>query len=86
MLEAFFDTDTGSNRTGWALGASPAEDDIAEALLNAPHLESIVSVSLLEIDAIGIAQQWPQGIGSNDLAMLAADGIRISLEIAEVVA
>jgi hypothetical protein len=50
------------------------------------HLESIVSVSLLEIDAIGIAQQWPQGIGSNDLAMLAADGIRISLEIAEVVA
>ena len=87
MLQAFFDTDTGgSGGTGWALGASPAGDDIAEALLDAPHLESIVSVSLLEIDAIGIAQQWPQGIGSNDLAMLAADGIRISLEIAEVVA
>ena len=86
-LQALFDTDTGgSNRTGWALGASPAEDDIAEALLDAPHLESIVSVSLLEIDAIGIAQPWPPEIGSNDLAMLAADGIRISFEIAEVVA
>jgi hypothetical protein len=85
-LQAFFDTDTGgSGRTGWALGASPAEDDIAEALLNAPHLESIVSVSVLEIDAIGAAHPWPPTIRNNDLAMLATDGIRIAFEIAGVV-
>lgn len=87
MLQAFFDTDTGgSDQAGWPLGASPTEDDIAEALLNAPHLESIVTVSLLEIDAIGVAQQWPRTIGGNDLVMLDTDGIRISFEIAEVAA
>jgi hypothetical protein len=86
-LRAYFDTDTGGNgRDGWALGASPTEDDIAEALLDEPYLESIVSVALSEIDAAGAEHPWPQTIRTTDLAMLANDGIRIAFEIAEAAA
>jgi hypothetical protein len=86
-LRAYFDTDTGGNgRDGWALGASPSEDDIAEALLDEPYLESIVSVALSEIDAAGAGHPWPRTIKTTDLAMLANDGIRIAFEIAEAAA
>jgi hypothetical protein len=86
-LRTFFDTDTGGNgRDGWALGASPGEDDIAEALLDEPYLESVVSVVLSEIDAAGTEHPWPQTIKTTDLAMLASDGIRIAFEIAEAAA
>jgi hypothetical protein len=86
-LQAYFDTDTGGNgRDGWALGASPSEDDIAEALLDEPYLESIVSVALSEIDAAGAGHPWPRTIKTTDLAMLANDGIRIAFEIAEAAA
>jgi hypothetical protein len=86
-LQAYFDTDTGGDgRDGWALGASPSEDDIAEALLDEPYLESIVSVALSEIDAAGAEHPWPQTIKTTELAMLANDGIRIAFEIAEAAA
>jgi hypothetical protein len=86
-LLAYFDTDTGGNgRDGWALGASPSEDDIAEALLDEPYLESIVAVALSEIDAAGAEHPWPPTIKTTDLAMLANDGIRIAFEIAEAAA
>lgn len=85
-LQAFFDTDTGGEgHDGWALGASPREDDIAEALLDAPHLESIASITLSEIDQMGGEQLWPQAIKASELAMLASDGIRIAFEIVEAV-
>jgi hypothetical protein len=85
-LQAFFDTSTGGEGyDGWALGVSPREDDIAQALLDAPHLESIVSITLSEIDETGSEQPWPQSIGATELAMLAGDGIRIAFEIREAV-
>ena len=67
------------------MGASPREDDIAEALLDAPHLESIASITLSEIDQMGGEQLWPQAIKASELAMLASDGIRIAFEIVEAV-
>ena len=75
-LELFFNTDTSRESLGgWALGASPREDDIAEALLDAPNLGSIISIGLTEVDAAGSEHPWPQTIKASELAMLAGDGI-----------
>jgi hypothetical protein len=85
-LQSFFDTDTiGENRDVWMLGASPREDDIAEALLDAPNLESIVDIVLSEVDANGSEHLWPQAIKASELTMLDDDGIRIAFDIVETV-
>ncbi|NOT62068.1 MAG: hypothetical protein HOP19_17785 [Acidobacteria bacterium] len=83
-LESFFDTTTGgTDQDGWALGSNPSEVDIALALLDAPHLESIEGVALQEITDDGNVRPWPKTLKANELALLAADAIRIQFEIAE---
>jgi hypothetical protein len=85
-LHAFFDTGAvGEDRKAWMLGASPREDDIAEALLDAPNLESIVDIVLSEVDADGGEHPWPQSMRASELAMLDDDGIRMGFEIVETV-
>jgi hypothetical protein len=85
-LTAFFDSETGAERhDGWPLGASPNEDDVAEALLDAPNLESVASIALFEIDEDGGEHSWPETIGASELTMLASDGIRTAFEIVEAV-
>jgi hypothetical protein len=85
-LHSFFDTGAvGGDRNAWMLGASPREDDIAEALLDAPNLESIVDIVLSEVDADGDEHPWPQSMRAGELAMLDDDGIRMGFEIVEAV-
>jgi hypothetical protein len=85
QLKNFFDTATGGLvKEGWALGVKPNEEDIALALIDAPYLESIGNVTLLE-SAGGISV--PSGLNTlkpTDLVMLADDPIRIQFETAEV--
>ncbi len=81
---AFFDTATGSvTRDGWTLGTNPQAEDIALALLDAPHLESIDAIAFQESPLEGLARTWPATLAPHELAVLDADPIRIQLETAE---
>lgn len=81
------DTATGGvDREGWALGASPNDDDIAFALLDVKGLAGITSVTLLEVADDGVVSPWPAAAAAQQLAMLADDGIRLSFEPVEVAA
>jgi hypothetical protein len=83
-LVSFFDTSSGGVAgDGWPLGANPSEDDIAYALVDAPYLESIKNVALREIASDGSDQPWPRTLKPNELAMLAADPLRIQFESSE---
>ena len=73
----------GLHGVGWPLGATPAEDDIALALLDAPHLEAIEAITFAEIGADGSARPWRGQVRPHQLVMLAADGLRIEFVIPE---
>lgn len=83
-LAAFFDQANGAlEREGWPIGADPLEDDVALALLDAPALEGIDEVSFEEIASDGTAAPWRHQLRSDELAMLAEDGMRIKFVIVE---
>ena len=83
-VERFFDTATGGiDKDGWPLGVNPTEDDIAFALIDAPHLESIGSVKLREIDD-GTTRDGPEKLKETEIVVLADDPVRIEFETAEV--
>jgi hypothetical protein len=84
-LTEFFDTAIGGvDNDGWALGLSPTEGDIALALIDAPHLESIKDVKLREIETSGRVIPELEPLRPNELVMLADDPVRIEFETAEV--
>lgn len=86
-IAELLDTATGGvDREGWALGASPNDDDIAFALLDVKGLAGIASVTLLELADYGVVSPWQAAAAANQLVMLADDGIRLSFEPAEVMA
>jgi hypothetical protein len=83
-LEGFFDTVTGGvSRDGWPLGASPREDDIALALLDVPHLESIASIALVETLDDGTDRPWTGPLKPGELARLAEDAVRFEFDSLE---
>jgi len=83
-LNSVFDTERGGEaHDGWPLGSSPNEDDVAQALRDIPYLENIADIALFEIAPDGEEQPWPATIKTDELAMLADDGIHIVFEIAE---
>lgn len=87
QVMALFDASTGGvTGDGWMLGENPSEADIAVALANIPHLESIAAVVLREIAADGGDHAWTQSIKCNELARLDKDGVRIEFETIEGVA
>jgi hypothetical protein len=84
-LAQLFDPATGGSGNGWELGAGPAEDDIALALINVPKLQGIASIGFREVAADGSDLPWNGSVRSDDLVMLADDPLRIvfaSLEAA----
>jgi hypothetical protein len=82
-LSAFFDPALGGlDGQGWRLGADPAEDDIALALLDAPGLVGIGAVVFEEIAADG-ARPWRHKVARDELVVLAEDGVRTSFVIVE---
>ena len=86
-LSALFDAAIGGpSQEGWPLGANPLEEDIALALIDAPHLDSIVEVVFEEIATDGSTRAWPAALAPHELAMLDDDPIRIHIATAEVVA
>jgi hypothetical protein len=85
-LGALFDAETGGvAHDGWPLGVAPTESDVALALIDTPHLESIVDVRLHERTDDDASDAWPVTLASHELAVLDADPIQIQLETAEVV-
>lgn len=70
---------------GWALGRSPSEDDIAEALLDIPELDGVASIKLFEANELGIEKPW-SGVSSGDLVMLSGENIRIGFDVMEAAA
>jgi hypothetical protein len=77
-LIELFDTATGgSDKDGWPLGASPSQDDVAFALLDAPRLAGIGGVKLVESLDHGLERPWPKTLGPTELVRLADDPIRI---------
>jgi hypothetical protein len=86
-ITALFDAATGGQtQDGWQLGANPQEEDIALALLDVPHLESIGRITLQESTPAGDARAWPTALASHELVVLDKDPIRIQLAPAEVMA
>lgn len=82
-LTAFFDPALGGlDGQGWRLGADPAEDDIALALLDAPGLVGVEAIVFEEIAADG-AVAWPHKVARDELVVLAEDGVRASFVIVE---
>jgi hypothetical protein len=85
QVASFFDTVSGgADDDGWAMGLTPNEGDIALALIDVPHLESIREVKLVEVVGDGDSRPWPSAIKANELVMPADDAIRIKFETAEV--
>ena len=85
-LAAFFDTAIGSmDRRGWPLGLNPSEEDIALALVDTESLDGIIEVRLREVGDDGTLRPWSETTPTQ-IAMLAADPVRIDFETAEVIA
>jgi hypothetical protein len=86
-LAAFFDTAIGGlDRRGWPLGFNPSEEDIALALVDTEYLDGIVEVRLREVGDDGTLRRWSDATAPTQIAMLAADPVRIDFETAEVIA
>jgi hypothetical protein len=87
-LARFFDTATGGvDKDGWAVGLNPSGDDIAFALTDAPYLESIEEVTLLEITNDGNEHPWEEEpTRATEIVMLDEDPVRFQFETAEVMA
>jgi hypothetical protein len=86
-LTAFFDTMVGGlDQRGWRLGVNPTEDDIALALIDIEYLDGMLDVRLREVSEDGRPARWPDAMAATQIAMLAADPVRIEFETAEVIA
>lgn len=86
-LARIFDTATGGiDGLGWGLGVQPSPDDVTFALLDTPHLESLLDVGLYEIAADGRERPWPSSLTQTDLVVLAEDPVRLHFATAEVTA
>jgi hypothetical protein len=84
-LRSLFDTASGGvDEDGWPLGLNPTEDDIAFALIDAPHLESLGNIKLRESVGEGEVRPWPETVKETEIVMLADDPVRIEFETAEV--
>jgi hypothetical protein len=83
-VAARFDSETGEEAgTGWPMGASPREEDVAAALVDLPGLSGISGVRLFEIAAGGSRRAWPGRLRADELAVLAEGGVRVDVTIAE---
>lgn len=86
-LMTLFDTTTGgSDGDGWALGVNPSEEDVALALIDAKHLESLIRVRFLEVADDGVERMWPATLKPMELVVLDTDPVRIEFVSAEVMA
>ncbi len=86
-VEALFDSAVGGiSKDGWPLGANPREDDIAFALSDVPHLESIADIALMEALDDGTERPWVGSLEPDQLVRLAGDGFRFNFESTEVIA
>jgi hypothetical protein len=86
-IKDLFDVTTGGiAKDGWQLGASPRESDIAYVLSNAPRLEGIEDVQLVEIGSDRKEGAWPTSLGRADLAVLSEDPVHLDFTVVEVLA
>ena len=84
-LRGLFDSATGGAGGGWQLGRNPREQDLAHALDGVAHLESIGSLSLVEMLPAGGSGPWPARLGADQLVRLADKDIRVEFDNAEAI-
>ena len=83
-LARFFDSETGGKGgKGWPLGMVACAEDVAQALLDIPGLESIHSIQLYEVVSNGNVQPWPTSLRPGELAALDDDGVRTAFDVLE---
>ena len=70
----------GVDGEGWPLGRSLTADDVLAALSAIANLQGIASVDLQAIDAGGASSELSANFSVDQFAVLAADGVRISLQ------
>ena len=63
----------GPDGYGWQLGASPSEQDVASAIVDVPHLDSIGKVVFSPIGSVGVLSK----LRRDQLAYLVPDGIQV---------
>jgi hypothetical protein len=86
-VTALFDTAMGgANQEGWPMGETPAEDDIARALIDTRHLEGLGVVTLREVLPDGTERPWTGAMKRDELVMLDKDAVRLQFETVEVIA
>jgi hypothetical protein len=84
-LQALIDPATGGvTKDGWPLGLNPTETDIAVALIDTPHLQSIEQVQLIESVDEHTERLWPTSLRPDELALPAKDPVRIEFVAPEV--
>lgn len=63
---------------------NPNEEDVALALIDAKHLESLIQVKFLEIADDGVERTWPAALKPVELVVLDTDPVRIEFVTAGV--
>jgi ribosomal protein L39E len=71
---------------GWSLGRTARDEDIAEALLDIPDLDGIVSIGLFEVDELGTERPWRAPVAPNELITLAPENVRVGFDVMEAAA
>ncbi len=80
-VRALFDPATGGvDGAGWRLGEAPAAADVAASLLDLPHLDSIVEVSLSETAADGSAAPARTSLRAHELAVVGDIDLHITTQ------
>ena len=72
--------------SGWLLGRTPREDDVAEALTDIDNLDGIASIALFEVDELGGARPWQGSVGADHLVLLAPENVRVGFDVMEAAA
>lgn len=73
------------NTASWPLGAEPKDEDVARAIVDTPHLESLGDVSLREVLADGSERPWTSAVKRDDLVLLDKDPLRLQFQTVEVI-
>jgi hypothetical protein len=71
---------------GWSLGRTARDEDIAEALLDIPDLDGIVSIGLFEVDEFGTERPWRVPVAPDELITLAPENVRVGFDVVEAAA
>ncbi len=84
-IRALFDPATGGvEGTGWSLGATPSETDIAAAIIGATPIQGLDEIDEIRfwmVGTDGALEPMPQSQRPNELTQLATNGVTVEFEL-----